>query len=310
MKKFYKQLPCLLLALVIAVLPLMVTVPVNAAEEVNEYNLLDFSGEHSTVAVFGDSTLEGASVSYDVGAFPLSYSIELDYGSSNTSSSCYFGGITLSPDFLSAGDYVELEFYFPDYSNSLVSSYEYSCSLLLASSKTGSPSTSQFKVSLSTDLTLGFSNGWNSVLSNLDRLPLFADDLSYESIKNDGAAVGFRVCGTLLSDVTYIRFSPSIDYTKGNAATHGYVTVSFSSYDDLKMTVVSPERPIILDPSDVLSVFSGVGSWLAGAVNNMVSMFWTAEGGLSVLGVLAVASLAIAFIVLLIYLLAGWMKFK
>lgn len=60
----------------------------------------------------------------------------------------------------------------------------------------------------------------------------------------------------------------------------------------------------------VFSVFSGVSTWLAGAVNNMVSMFWTAEGGLSVLGVLAVASLAIAFIILLIYLLAGWMKFK
>lgn len=60
----------------------------------------------------------------------------------------------------------------------------------------------------------------------------------------------------------------------------------------------------------LFSVFSGVGSWFAGAVNNLTSMFWTAEGGLTVLGVLAVASLAIAFIILLIYLLAGWLKFK
>lgn len=70
------------------------------------------------------------------------------------------------------------------------------------------------------------------------------------------------------------------------------------------------DPPIILDPKDVLSVFSGVGSWLAGAVSSMTTMFWTAEGGLSVLGVLAVASLALAFILLLIWLIAGWMKFK
>lgn len=78
------------------------------------------------------------------------------------------------------------------------------------------------------------------------------------------------------------------------------------------LSLFSPVE-VVFDSSSgpgIFSVFSGVASWLAGAVNNMVTMFWTAEGGLSVLGVLAVASLAIAFIVLLTYLLAGWMKFK
>lgn len=60
----------------------------------------------------------------------------------------------------------------------------------------------------------------------------------------------------------------------------------------------------------VLSVFSGVSSWLGGAVNNMIPMFYTAESGLTVLGVLAVASLAFAFILLLLYLIAGWLNFR
>ena len=71
-----------------------------------------------------------------------------------------------------------------------------------------------------------------------------------------------------------------------------------------------PDQPVVLNINDVLSVFSGVGSWLAGAVSSMTTMFWTAEGGLSVLGVLTVAALALAFVLLLIWLIAGWLKFK
>lgn len=59
----------------------------------------------------------------------------------------------------------------------------------------------------------------------------------------------------------------------------------------------------------ILSVFSGVGSWLSGAVQNISTMFWTAESGMSVLGYLAVASLALAVILLVFYLIAGWLKF-
>lgn len=61
--------------------------------------------------------------------------------------------------------------------------------------------------------------------------------------------------------------------------------------------------------SGVLDTFSGVGSWLSGAVQNISTMFWTAESGISVLGYLAVASLALAVILLIFSLIAGWLKF-
>lgn len=69
--------------------------------------------------------------------------------------------------------------------------------------------------------------------------------------------------------------------------------------------------PVIELRSDpgVLDIFSGVGAWLSGAVQNIFTMFWTAESGMSVLGYLAVASLALAVILLIFYLIAGWLKF-
>ena len=63
--------------------------------------------------------------------------------------------------------------------------------------------------------------------------------------------------------------------------------------------------PVVTIPA----VFSGVGSWLSGAVHNISTMFWTAESGMTVLGYLAVASLALAVILLIFYLIAGWLKF-
>lgn len=87
-------------------------------------------------------------------------------------------------------------------------------------------------------------------------------------------------------------------------------TILLVATDPVITYIKVADPPIILDPKDVLSVFSGVCSWLAGAIGNLTAMFWTAEGGLSVLGVLAVASLALAFILLLVWLIAGWLKFK
>lgn len=75
-------------------------------------------------------------------------------------------------------------------------------------------------------------------------------------------------------------------------------------------TTVYPGELVLSFSPGVSSVFSGVGSWLGGAVNNLISMFYTAETGLTVLGVLAVASLAFAVLLLLFYLLAGWLKFR
>lgn len=68
-------------------------------------------------------------------------------------------------------------------------------------------------------------------------------------------------------------------------------------------------EPYFVSYSGVLDVFSGVGSWLSGAIQSATTMFWTAESGMTVLGYLAVASLALAVILLIFSLIAGWLKF-
>lgn len=76
------------------------------------------------------------------------------------------------------------------------------------------------------------------------------------------------------------------------------------------VSALIPYTPVFVPVSPgVLSVFSGVGSWLSGAVQNISTMFWSAESGMTVLGYLAVASLALAVILLIFYLIAGWLKF-
>ena len=81
--------------------------------------------------------------------------------------------------------------------------------------------------------------------------------------------------------------------------------------DLLPLTGVSTGR--VVDASSpfagIFSVFSGVACWLAASFGNVSTIFWTADGGVTVLGVLVVASLAISVILLLVALVAGWLKF-
>lgn len=83
---------------------------------------------------------------------------------------------------------------------------------------------------------------------------------------------------------------------------YGDVTVP----DDLRYF-----EPVISYGSNpsVFSVFSGVGTWFSDVLQNISTMFWTADSGMTVLGYLAVASLALAVILLIFYLIAGWLKF-
>ena len=76
---------------------------------------------------------------------------------------------------------------------------------------------------------------------------------------------------------------------------------------DVRLTVVSSDSS---GSGGILSVFTGVSGWFADCVSGMTSMFWTAESGMTVLGYLAVASLALAVILLIFYLIAGWFKFR
>lgn len=60
----------------------------------------------------------------------------------------------------------------------------------------------------------------------------------------------------------------------------------------------------------ILEVFDSVSSWFAGAINDLVPMFYDAETGLTFLGVLSVASLGISIVLLLIRIIGSFLGFQ
>lgn len=48
----------------------------------------------------------------------------------------------------------------------------------------------------------------------------------------------------------------------------------------------------------ILAVFMAVGEWIATAITSLLPIFYTAEGGLTILGVLGVAGLAFSVVFL------------
>lgn len=62
--------------------------------------------------------------------------------------------------------------------------------------------------------------------------------------------------------------------------------------------------------SAILEVFTSVGAWLSEAVASMIPMFYVAETGLTFIGVLAVAGLAISVAFLLIGVISNFLRFR
>ena len=60
----------------------------------------------------------------------------------------------------------------------------------------------------------------------------------------------------------------------------------------------------------ILDVFDAVGTWLQTAVNQMIPMFYDATNGLTFLGTLAVAGLAISVIFLIIGVIQNFLHFR
>lgn len=60
----------------------------------------------------------------------------------------------------------------------------------------------------------------------------------------------------------------------------------------------------------ILDVFSGVGTWISEAVNNLLPMFYVADTGLTFLGVLAVAGLAFSVVFLILGLIQNFLHFR
>lgn len=64
----------------------------------------------------------------------------------------------------------------------------------------------------------------------------------------------------------------------------------------------------ILD--SILDVFSSVGTWISEAITNLMPMFYSAENGLTIVGVLAVAGLAFSIVFLLLNVITGFLRFQ
>lgn len=60
----------------------------------------------------------------------------------------------------------------------------------------------------------------------------------------------------------------------------------------------------------VFDVFSGVADWIVTTIPTLTGMFYSAEEGLTILGVLGVASLAISVAFLLIGLIQRFFNFS
>lgn len=60
----------------------------------------------------------------------------------------------------------------------------------------------------------------------------------------------------------------------------------------------------------VFEVFGSIADWIPGAVTSLIPMFYTAESGLTFLGVLAVAGLAFSVVFLVIGLIQNFLHFR
>lgn len=60
----------------------------------------------------------------------------------------------------------------------------------------------------------------------------------------------------------------------------------------------------------IIEVFESMATWLADAVSAIVPMFYTAESGLTFIGVLAVASLAISVAFLILGVITNFIQFR
>lgn len=62
--------------------------------------------------------------------------------------------------------------------------------------------------------------------------------------------------------------------------------------------------------TSILAVFDEVATWFADAINSLIPMFYEAETGLTFLGVLSVASLAIAIVLMLVRVIGDFIAFR
>lgn len=60
----------------------------------------------------------------------------------------------------------------------------------------------------------------------------------------------------------------------------------------------------------ILQVFDSIGEWISSSVTDLLPMFYNAESGLTVIGVLAVSGLAFSVVFLIIGIIQNFMHFR
>lgn len=112
---------------------------------------------------------------------------------------------------------------------------------------------------------------------------------------------------------------PYTDFSSFKLFIYSDLTVSLSGADsggdvsvDVPITLTSvspaPDQSAALD--DFLDVISGVGTWLITALTSVTALFYTAESGLTLLGVLCVVPLGLGLIFLLVFTIVNWLRFR
>lgn len=76
------------------------------------------------------------------------------------------------------------------------------------------------------------------------------------------------------------------------------------------LTPISPAPDPDAALDDFLDVISGVGTWLITALTSVTALFYTAESGLTLLGVLCVVPLGLGLIFLLVFTIVNWLRFR
>lgn len=60
----------------------------------------------------------------------------------------------------------------------------------------------------------------------------------------------------------------------------------------------------------ILEVFSSIGTWIVETIAELMPMFYVAETGLTLLGILAVCGLGMSIIFLLIGIIQSFLRFR
>lgn len=113
-----------------------------------------------------------------------------------------------------------------------------------------------------------------------------------------GSSESFTISGTI-----------SQDFFEGEIDEFYYNLLLFFDFGFRNGIVETFENPPTVLES-ILDIFLSVGSWISGAVNSLIPMFWNAaDGTLTFVGILSVSALALSVVFLVLSLIEKFLRF-